>query len=213
MTVLHRAPRLYDNIVKAVVDDACRWIPTAHLGSEVLSTLLFELNAVARRVDRVNEVRALLRHAPLDADIPKLPERQFRKICDELVVKARDVATPIDVEALRWAVAETRRQREHAIFTSIHALPGLLALAARAGDEALFAETAQLATTILRDRRLEEENVFRDSRVQNQNARSALHACRELLSAWPDPAEGEKLFASLDPGDAAEPGDPGPDEP
>jgi len=190
MTVLHRAPRLYDHIVKAVVDDACRWIPTAYLGPEVLSTLLFELNAVARRIDRVAEVRTVLRQAPLDAAIPKLPERQFRKLADELIVKARDASVPVDSEALRWALAETRRQREHAVFTALYALPGLLALAARSGSEALFAETAQLVTTILRDRRLEERHV-----------RGALHACRELLDVWPNLAEGERLFARLDPGD------------
>lgn len=189
MTVLHRAPRLYDDIVKAAVDDACRWIPTAQLAPEVLSTLLFDLNAVARRIDRVAEVRALLRQAPLTAAIPKLPERQFRKLADDLVVTARDASTPVDTEALRWALAETWRQREHAVFTSLYALPGLLALAARAGSDALFTETTQLATTILRDRRL-----------QDQHVRGALHACRELLSVWPTPAEGERFLAQLDPG-------------
>ncbi len=200
MTVLHRAPRLYDDIVEAAVDDACRWIPTAQLAPEVLSTLLFDLNAVARRVNRVAEVRALIRQAPLTAEIPKLPERQFRKLCDDLLAGARDASAPIDMEALRWALAETWRQREHAIFAALHALPGLLALAARTGSEALFAETAQLVTTILRDRRLHEENALRDPRAQNQNVRSALHACRELLSAWPNPAEGERFLAEFDPG-------------
>ncbi len=190
LTLLRRTPLFDDRVVRASVDEACRWLPTAGLSPDLMSTFLFELHRIARRVDRVAEVRALAQKAPPGVEIPKVSRSQFQRLADDLVARARDGgAAPVDVAALRGALAETQRQCEQgAALVALSALPALLPLAARSGSEAIFADAEKIAAEVLQDDALDSRHI-----------RGTLHACRKLLDAWPDAEVGERVLERLDP--------------
>ncbi len=192
--LLRHAPRFDDSIVRAAVDEAVRGLPTAAVPRELYTSLLFDLSHVARRVERVAEVRALAESAPPGMEVPRASRSEFRRLCDELVVRARDRSAPVDVAWLSRALAETARQvDQHAASTAVFALPGLLPLAARSGSEALLAGAVKVAADAVRTAMVEEHELRRE-------LPATLRACHELLDVWPDRAVGERLLARVAPG-------------
>jgi hypothetical protein len=189
LSLLRHARRFDDSIVRAAVDETLGWLPGAALPPETHSALLFELRGVARRIERVAQVRALAESAPVGTVVPKASRSEFRRLADELTARASDPSTPVDVAWLRRALAETERQLDqHAAASAVSALPGLLPLAARTGSEAFLADAVKLAADAMRAARLEPHQVA-----------GTLRACERLLGAWPDRAEGARILAQMDP--------------
>jgi hypothetical protein len=103
--------------------------------------------------------------------------------------RAKYTSAPPDPAFVRSALTATREQldRGSAAVTGF-ALSGLLPLAARSGDPALFLEVRALAAEVLRDGVL----------LPNQR-RGFTEACYRLLDAdaWPDRIEGLRILNAL----------------
>jgi hypothetical protein len=189
LSLLRNARRFDDSIVGAAVDEILRWLPGAALSPATHTAMLFELRGVARRIERVAQVRALAESAPVGTVVPKASRSEFRRLAEELHARAADTAAPVDVAWLRRALAETERQLDQrAAEAAVSALPGLLPLAARTGSEAFLEDAVALATDAMRAARLEPYQVA-----------GTMRACERLLGAWPDRAEGERILAEIDP--------------
>jgi hypothetical protein len=184
--LLRRASCFDDGIVRAAADEILRGLPGAALPPETHSDLLFALRDVARRIDRVDAVRALAASAPAGLVVPRAPAGEMRRLAEQLTARAGDTGTPVDAAWLRAVLTEVGRQvDQRAARAAVAAVPGMLALAARLGDEAILAEAVELAADVLHEA------------PERRPVKDALRACRALLDVWPDRAAGERVIGQL----------------
>jgi hypothetical protein len=193
--LLHRAAVLDDARLSTVLDASFRWIRDARPPAAVISALLLDLQPAARRLNRLQELRAFSTEAFGGRPATPLPAtagthwKAFRQFCEELTARARDAHSRVDPLFVRSALDATRKQLEQgnpALAT--FALPGLLPLSIRAGQAMLLDELRALC-----------EELLRGDTLSPGQRRAIATSCFRLLEAgaFPDRAEGERILGEL----------------